>query len=141
MAERWRLVPHPVHNPANSEPEGLQARMSRTRRVPLQPMIVPGPVWRRHRHFLIPDRRFDSTRHFNVLDETTGRLYAWDIWPPGSTTIGVPTTWTYLHRGWTDHMFYLVEEPERTCDMIGKSIRGKLGIRRRALTWLRSRVV
>src|SRR3954468_21468319 len=86
--------------------------MSGTRRVPLQPMIVQGPVWQRHRHFLVPDRPVDSDQHFTVQDEPTGRCYAWNFSPPGSATIGVPTTWTLLHPGWAGHVFVLVEEPE-----------------------------
>jgi hypothetical protein len=56
-------------------------------------MTVPGPIWRRHRHFLVPEVPVDTTRPFSILDGTTGRSYAWNLWPPGGTAVGVPTTW------------------------------------------------
>jgi hypothetical protein len=104
-------------------------------------VIVPGPFWQRHRHFLVADGLFDASWQFVVLDESTGRRYVWNLWPPGSTTIGVPTTWTFLHRGWTDHVFSLVEEPDRLHRISGRSTGGDAGISRRLLNWLRSRVL
>src|SRR4051812_7292518 len=114
--------------------------MSCPQRVPLSSMILSGPIWRRHRHFLVPDRSPDSPGPFYVLDATTGRHYGWDIWPPRSRTIGVPTTWAYLHRGWTTHAYYLVPMPERQGRLGGTSERRMLGIVGRALTWIRCRV-
>jgi len=29
-------------------------------------MIVPGPVWRRHRHFLVPEPPVESSGRFHV---------------------------------------------------------------------------
>jgi hypothetical protein len=104
-------------------------------------MVVPGPIWRRHRHFLVPDRQADGSRHVVVLDETTGRRYAWNRWPPGSTTIGVPTTWTFLHRGWTDHVFVLVEEPEHVGRAVRRSSSSRGSMLHRLRGWLRSRVL
>lgn len=115
--------------------------MSRPPHVQLRPLIVPGPIWRRHRHFLVHDHPFEPGSAIAVLDGTTGRTYVWDNWPPGSATIGVPTTWAFLHHRWTDHVFYLVEAPQRTTPGDATPPVGAVGIMRRALRWLRSRVV
>ena len=110
-------------------------------RVPLRPMIVPGPFWRRHRHYLVPDDPLDSRGPYDVLDATTGRRYAWDIWPPGSTTIGVPTTWAYTRRGWTSRAYYLVPSPERERHADGRPTEVFPGIVGRAWGWFRRRLI
>ena len=115
--------------------------MSPIGRVPLRPMIVPGPVWRRHRRFLVPDPSGEVVDPFRVLDATTGRQYPWDIWPPGSTTIGVPTTWACLRRGWTGHVYYLVPAPDRAGHPDGGPAWAGHGILSRALAWLRCRLI
>jgi hypothetical protein len=117
--------------------------MADPQRVLLRPKIIAGPFWQRHRHYLVPDRPFaGDTGSFYVVDATTGRRYAWGIWPRGSTMIGVPTIWTYIHRDWTSRAFYL--EPLATPWRLppdGGPDRDDRGIFSRALTWLRSRLL
>jgi len=115
--------------------------MSCSWRVPLRPKIVPGPIWRRHRHFLVADRPVEGLVPFHVLDATTGRQYPWNIWPPGGKSIGVPTRWAYWHRDWTAHEYYVVPAPERSDRANGPSAGADEGILRQALTWLRIRLL
>lgn len=115
--------------------------MAHPERVPLRPRVVAGPIWRRHRHFLVPDRPIARPGSYVVVDATTGRRYAWDIWPPGSTTIGVPTTWAYTHHAWMSRAFYLVPATEGECHPDGGKAPGPRGTLGRVLAWLRDRLI
>jgi hypothetical protein len=115
--------------------------MSDAGRVPLRPKIIPGPIWQRHRHFLVADQPVEELIPFHVLDTTTGREYPWDVWPPGGKSIGVPTSWACLHRDWTSHEYYVVPAPGRIDQGIEPSARPKGNLLRRAVSWLRIRVL
>lgn len=81
--------------------------------VALQPVVVPGPIWARHRQQLVSDRPISWDGTYSILDTTTGESHPWVLWSD-RVTVGVPTTWAYTHPGWTRDTYVLVPGCQRT---------------------------
>ncbi len=81
--------------------------------MPLEPVVVPGPWWRRHRHWLATPAPFVGARP-RVVNARTGAAYPWpfrgNCW--GRGWFGVRTRWAWLHPAWKREPWVVVyDEP------------------------------
>jgi hypothetical protein len=81
--------------------------------LPLEPIELPGPWWRRHRPWLATPVPFAGARP-TVVNARTGAAYPWvfrgNQWGRGG--FGVRTRWARLHPAWRREPWVVVyEEP------------------------------
>jgi len=70
-------------------------------RIPLEPVELPGPWWRRHRHWLATPVPFAGARP-TVVNARTGEAHPWVFRGNyrGRGWFGVRTRWARLHPAW-----------------------------------------
>ena len=94
----------------------LQSRVSGARqqliRVPLDPVEIAGPWWRRHRYWLTTPERFAGTRPM-VVNMRTGAVHDWRFRGNrrGRGWFGVRTRWVWFHPAWKQDPWVLFYEP------------------------------
>src|SRR4051794_34845002 len=70
-------------------------------RIALEPLELPGPWWRRHRHWLTTPAPFAGARP-TIVNARTGAAYPWPFRGNGRGRgwFGVRTRWAWLHPAW-----------------------------------------
>jgi hypothetical protein len=87
-------------------------------RLPLIPLKLPGPWWRRHRYWLATPVPFVGARP-TVVNTRTGAAYPWTFRGNrrGRGWFGVRTRWAWLHPSWLREPWVVVyDEPATVGD-------------------------